>query len=125
MIKLVYCIRRRADVSPAEFSRYWLESHGPLVRSVAAAIGARRYVQSHTVHPDLNAMLQQSRGLEPAYDGVTEVWWDDRAAFERGLQEPAGVDAARRLLEDEARFIDFAGSRVFLTEEHEIFDFTT
>lgn len=122
MIKLVYCIRRRSGLGSDEFSRYWLDRHGPLVRSVASAIHARRYVQSHTVHPDLNAMLQQSRGLEPPYDGITEVWWEDRAGFERGLSDPAGLDAARRLLEDEARFIDFAASRVFLTEEHEIFD---
>ena len=41
MIKLVYCIRRRADGTPEEFHRYWLGEHGPLVRSVAEAIGAR------------------------------------------------------------------------------------
>ena len=29
------------------------------------------------------------------------------------------------LAEDEAKFIDLAESTVFLTEEHEIFDFTT
>ena len=30
--------------------------------------------------------------------------------------------AVDRLLEDEAGFIDFARSRLFVTEEHEIFD---
>lgn len=49
MLKLVYCIRRRSDVPPETFHRYWLEQHGPLVRSVASAIGAIRYVQSHTI----------------------------------------------------------------------------
>lgn len=44
MIKLVYCIKRKASVSPEEFYRYWLEDHGPKVRSVAAATGAVRYV---------------------------------------------------------------------------------
>jgi hypothetical protein len=29
--------------------------------------------------------------------------------------------AGQRLLEDESEFIDFAGSAVFVTEEHEIF----
>ena len=33
----------------------------------------------------------------------------------------AAIDAAQQLLEDEGAFIDFAGSSVFLTEEHEIF----
>jgi len=40
MVKLVYCIRRREDVPEDEFHRYWLDEHGPLVRSVAGAIGA-------------------------------------------------------------------------------------
>ena len=74
MVKLVYCIRRREDVPEDEFHRYWLDEHGPLVRSVADAIGAVRYVQSHTVSPELNAFLRQSRGSAEPYDGITEVW---------------------------------------------------
>lgn len=121
MLKLVYCIRRRGDVDEERFHRYWLEEHGPLVRSVGAAIGACRYVQSHRVEAALNEMLRASRGASEPYDGITEVWWKDRAALEHGLSNPAGVDAARRLLEDEASFIDLAASCLFLTEEHEIF----
>ena len=121
MIKLVYCIRRRPDVEPQEFHRYWLERHGPLVRSVAVAIGAVRYVQSHTIASDLNDALRASRGAREAYDGITEVWWASRADLERGLADPTGIDAARRLLEDESTFIDLAASSLFLTEEHEIF----
>lgn len=124
MIKLVYCIRRRPEFTFEQFSEYWLHQHGPLVHRVASAIGACRYVQSHAVAPDLNAMLQESRGLAAPYDGITEVWWTDRAAFERGMGTPEGQDGARRLLVDESTFIDFSQSRVFLTEEHRIFDFT-
>ena len=63
MIKLVYCIQRRNEIPATEFYRYWLKDHGPLVARVAKAIRAVKYVQSHTVEPELNAMLQQSRGL--------------------------------------------------------------
>lgn len=121
MIKLVYCIRKRADVSEEEFHRYWLEDHGPRVRGHAKALGADRYVQSHTVQPDLNEGLRASRGMSLAHDGITELWWRDRAAFERALQTPEGAAAGADLLEDERRFIDFEASTLFLTEEHEIF----
>lgn len=121
MIKLVYCITRRADVSPAEFHRYWLEDHGPKVKSVAEAIGACRYVQSHTVLHETNVALQASRGLADAYDGITEVWFADEAAFERAMTTPEGQAAGAMLVADEATFIDFARSSVFLTREHEIF----
>ena len=123
MIKLVYCLRKRADVPDAEFHRYWLENHGPLVRGFAQAIGARKYIQSHTVLPALNEAFAASRDLAPAYDGITEVWWDDAAALEAGMGTAEGQEAHRRLKEDEAKFIDFSHSRVFMTEEHEIFNY--
>ncbi|MEA2170582.1 MAG: hypothetical protein QOF76_3882 [Solirubrobacteraceae bacterium] len=122
MVKLVYCIHRHQSLSPEEFRRYWLEEHGPLVRSVAGAIGAVRYVQSHTTAPEVNEVLRASRGSEEPYDGVTEVWWASLADLEAGMGTAEGQDAQRRLLDDESTFIDFARSRVFMTEEQVIFD---
>ena len=121
MIKLVYCIRKRDDIESEAFYRYWLDEHGPLVKSVAEAIGACRYVQSHTTLPDLNALMVQSRGLQPPYDGITEVWWESQADLDRGMASAEGVEAQARLIEDESRFIDFSQSSVFMTEEHPIF----
>lgn len=124
MIKLVYCLRRRADVSPEEFHRYWKHDHGPLVKRFAEAIRARRYIQSHTRLPALNEMFQKSRGLAPPYDGITEVWWDSEEAFNTAAATPDAANAYQALIEDEAKFIDFTQSRVFMTDEHVIFDFT-
>ncbi len=124
MIKLVYCVRRRADIADAEFHRYWLEDHGPLVRRWAQAIRARKYIQSHTCAPALNDLLLKSRGLAAPYDGITEVWWDDEASCRTGFEGADAAEAHRALLEDEAKFIDFGQSRVFMTEEHVIFDYT-
>ena len=122
MVKLVYCVRRRADVSPEEFYRYWLTVHGPKVKSVAAAIRARRYIQSHTCEPELNQAFVASRGLAPAYDGITEVWWDSVEDAKAAMATSAGAEAMAMLMEDESHFIDFAQSRVFMTTEHPIFD---
>ena len=123
MIKLVYCVRRRQDVPAEKFHRYWLEEHGPLVRSLAKDMQAVRYVQSHTALPELNEGLRAGRGLAEPYDGITEVWWESANELQAGGATEAGREAARRLQEDEATFIDFSRSRVFMTEEHEIFDF--
>jgi len=122
MIKLVYCLRRRGDVSPEAFRSYWLEQHGPRVRGFAKAIRARKYVQSHTIASPLNDLLTDSRGMKPPYDGITELWWDGMEELQRGLEGPEGRAAGEDLLEDEARFIDLGESRIFLTEEHTIFD---
>ena len=120
MIKLVYAIRRRGDLSPDAFRKRWLE-HAPLVARFAEAMRAQRYVQSHTLDSPWNAALAGSRGCAPPFDGVTEVWWASEAEFTAALATPEGREAGRALLEDERDFIDFAGSSLFLTEEHPIF----
>jgi uncharacterized protein (TIGR02118 family) len=125
VIKLVYIVCRRADVPEADFHKYWLEKHGPLVRSFAKAIHARKYVQSHTMVPIEQARrTAQARGMGEPYDGITEVWWNSVEEFSAGSATPEGQAAARALLEDEARFIDLKRSTIFVTEEHTIFDYT-
>lgn len=120
MIKLVYAIRRRADLSPDAFRKRWLE-HAPLVKRFAESMRAVRYVQSHTLDSNWNEALRGSRGASPAYDGITEVWWESEAALATALATPEGQEAGRALLEDERAFIDLAASSLFLTEEHPIF----
>jgi|TARA_E500000178_G_scaffold231159_1_gene227675 hypothetical protein len=46
---------------------------------------------------------------------------DKFRSIEQGMSSPQGVEAQTKLIEDEARFIDFCQSRVFMTEEHQIF----
>jgi hypothetical protein len=121
MIKLVYCIKRKASMPAQEFHRYWLEDHGPKVKGVAAACGAVRYVQSHRILPDVNANFRASRGMSEGYDGITEIWFDDEASMTAALGTEDGLAAAKMLLEDESHFIDFATSSIFMTQEHEIF----
>ena len=122
MVKLVYCLRRKAGISAEEFYDYWLKTHGPKVKNAADVMRARRYVQSHTCAPELNEVFLASRGLAPAYDGITEVWWDSVDDLKAVMASPGGSEAMAKLMEDETRFIDFSQSCVFLTTEHPIFD---
>ena len=125
MIKLVYVIRKRADISEKEFHEYWLKQHGPLVRSFAKSMRAKKYVQSHTVSEDAGKQIRNPRPkMTETYDGITEVWWDSLEDFNSGGAVEDRAKAARALLEDESKFIDFERSSIFLTEEHEIFDYT-
>ena len=122
MIKLVFVIRRREELSPEEFHRYWLEEHGPLARKLLEPLGARRYVQTHTLETDLNGALAASRGTAEAYDGLVEVWWDSLDALVAVFGSEEGQQANETLTEDEARFIDFERSSLFITEEHAILE---
>jgi uncharacterized protein (TIGR02118 family) len=125
MIKLVYVVTKRADISEKDFHEYWLKTHGPLVRSFAKSMRAKKYVQSHTVFEDAGKQIRSTRPkMKETYDGITEVWWDSLEDFNSGGAVQDRAEAARALLEDESKFIDFERSSIFFTEEHEIFDYT-
>ena len=121
MIDVVLCIKRRQDVDPEEFHRYWREEHAPLVRKHAATIGAVGYVQHHTVQTGLEGIVQDDRGCpSDVYDGIAVVTFeslDDMAA--KGAR-PEAMAAAQELAEDERRFIDHARSRIWFTEHEAV-----
>jgi uncharacterized protein (TIGR02118 family) len=120
LVKLVFCLRRLPGLSLGEFQEYWLQKHGPLVRSHAKTLRIRRYVQSHTLDANLQRALADSRNAEPGYDGVAELWWDSLEDFAGGSATPEGRAAALELLEDERKFIDHARSPLWVSQEHEI-----
>jgi uncharacterized protein (TIGR02118 family) len=120
VIKLSFAVRRRREIDPAEFHRYWRETHGPLVRSLQPALGIRRYVQTHRIQTPLNEALRVGRGALEAFDGVAELWWDDLDALVAAVASPEGSAAGQTLLEDEVKFIDLARSTLWLGEEIEI-----
>ena len=117
MIKLVFCLRRLPGLSRQEFQQYWRETHGPLVRSQAAALQIRRYVQLHTLDDPRNDALRASRGGPEPFDGVAELWWDSIEALGEAVSSPRGQEAGRLLLEDEKRFIDLAHSPLWIACE--------
>jgi uncharacterized protein (TIGR02118 family) len=120
VVKLVFCLRRREGLSQEEFSEYWRESHGPLVRSKLDALPIRRYVQCHTIHGPATDALRASREAAEPYDGVAELWFAAETFEGDALAAPEAVAAAIALLDDERTFIDLERSCLFLTHEVEV-----
>ncbi len=120
MTKLVFCLRRLPHLSRDEFQRYWYDRHAPLVRSHAAVLRIRRYVQTHTSSHPLNDALQASRGGPEAFDGVAELWWDSPDDLAAATATPEGQAAGAALLEDERKFIDLERSPLFVAAERPI-----
>ena len=117
MLKLVYCLRRKPELTVEDFQRYWRDVHAPLVAERAALLGIKRYVQVHTGMPEVNAVLQARNGGSPEpYDGVAELWVESLDAL--ASEDPAVQQAAADLLEDEGNFIDRSKSPIWIAEEH-------
>lgn len=120
MIKLTFCLRRRAELTLEAFQDYWLNQHAPLVRQHAEALNIRRYVQTHRTETELNDAIRQGRGAPEPYDGVAELWWDSLEDLESAMSGETGQAAGLALLEDEQKFIDLANSPLWLNREQVI-----
>ena len=119
MIRLTFVLRRKPEMSRAEFQEYWRNVHGPLVAKSSTALNMLRYVQVHTLDDPINDQLAEARGgMEEPYDGVAEVWWPNREALTSTFGTAAGQAAAKELVEDEARFIDLAHSPLWFNYEY-------
>lgn len=112
------CLRRKPELTREQFQDYWKHQHGPFFQSNANIMRAKKYVQSHTVDTPLNAGFQESRGMQPDYDGVAEVWFESEQDLMEALGSNEGQQLGIALLKDENNFIDHSKSSAFIVQEH-------
>ena len=110
MIKLVYCISKKASLTDEEFFRYWRNVHGPIGARIPRL---RKLVQSHRV-----TIVGDAH--QPAYDGMAELWFDDMEALLAARRSPEWKAST----EDEANFIDSGKVAYFVSEERVVLDRT-
>lgn len=121
MIKLIFCLRRKPELSRDEFQKYWFETHGPLVASYASTLRIAKYVQSHSFDDPRMTATEDARGSQiPPYDGVAELHWDSVEDLLASGESQEAREAGRLLLEDERNFIDLANSPLFWVKENQI-----
>jgi uncharacterized protein (TIGR02118 family) len=110
MVKLIYCITKKAYITDEEFFRYWKNIHGPIGARIPRL---RKLVQSHR-------LIATGDKHSPDYDGVAELWFDDMQSLLAARQSPEW----RASTEDEANFIDHSKVAYLVSEEHIILDKT-
>lgn len=101
MIKQIFLVKRRPDLTFDQFKKHYLEVHAPLV--IGSLPEIRKYV--------VNFALQ--RGKETLYDAVTELYWPD---VETIIRIAKSTSFNNVIAEDEKNFSARLG-RVLLTEE--------
>lgn len=106
-IKQVVLLKRKPGLSPADFQKYWLEQHAPLVGTPP---GLCRYVQSH-------AKLSGYRDdREPTWDGFGEMWFESVEAMKAARKAP-GQDKVR---DDGPKFADMSKLKSMFVTEHKM-----
>lgn len=111
---------RLPTLTRAAFQDYWLERHAPLVRGLARTLGILKYVQLHSDPEDPGADARSPSHWSSPYDGLAQIWYLSREAFDATMAEPAAREAAKLLRSDEGVFIDRQRSRRWWGVEHAI-----
>lgn len=97
MFKAIILLKRRDDMSSAEFENWWFSEHAPLA---ARLDGVRKIVFNKA----------EDGG---AFDGVSELWFDSREAFDAAYATDHGKAVAADSI---AHLSD--RQRLFVTEKN-------
>ena len=109
MLKLIYCISKKAGMTETEFFDYWRNVHGPIGARIP---GLRKLVQSRRIW---------IAGDRPGdFDGVAQLWFDDDQSLMAARQSAEWKAST----EDERNFIDHTRVAYLVTEEQLIADLT-
>jgi uncharacterized protein (TIGR02118 family) len=122
IIKICFFGRHKPELSTEEAGLYWRMHHGPLVRSLAPAARFKRYLQVHGLETPLNDAVREPRGkMAEPFMGHAELWCD-RLELMGAAATPEGARAMELLVEDEAKFVDFKRSTLWVAKEHVFID---
>ena len=115
IMRLHFALRPPAELGESEARRYWLEEHGPLIRSHSPARGLIAYNQVHRCDSALASAFASPRGTtaEP-FLGHAESWFERPSGQKPLPEQQAAMDAA---IADERQFIDFAASTILVGNE--------
>ncbi|MGX7730996.1 EthD domain-containing protein [Rhodococcus sp. 14C212] len=113
MFKAYVMIKRKPGTTLEDFITYYENKHAPL--AVKMVPGLRRYVR-HYLRNWENGTYRSD--MEAPYDVVTEIWFDDRAAFDVGMAHLTSPETAAVIGADEEKVFD-RQSITFLTVDDE------
>lgn len=115
MIKTVYMLKKRPDMTLAQFIERYESGHAPL---------GEKYVTNalHYERRFLEPGPSPFTGSEPDFDVITEIWFENRDEMELAMERLADPEVYAEIEADEHELFDRAASRVYVVvEEHTSF----
>lgn len=109
MVKGIALLKRKPGVSLEEFRKHYEEVHAPLATRLFPTI--RRYVRNYVAR-----VVSPVGAAEPAFDCVTEQWFDSMEGLQAMLDASAG-EAGRAIRDDEKKFLDRTKTVYLIVEE--------
>jgi len=112
MFKVISLMAKRSDLSKADFIAYYENNHVPLIRKLFPWI-----VDYRRNFVDLTGCIFGANAAPLDCDVVTEIWFKDRADYDRMLADHAKPGVGDAIAKDESNFMDSSKIRFFVVEE--------
>lgn len=117
MIKVIYCIRRKSELSPEAFQEYWKNVHGKLLVKHQHTLRLVGYRQTSPLAHAFSARVERRHVLDLPYDGVAELHWANEEDMKHAFESTEARCVQRMLAEDEDNFIDHSHSTRWIASE--------
>jgi uncharacterized protein (TIGR02118 family) len=122
LVKIFFPLRHPPNLTLEQAQLYWRTNHGPIIRQLAGGSHLKKYFQVHRFEDPVEQQLRDARGTKvPSYTGHAEAWID-RAESAAAAGTPEAKRAAQLAVEDEANFIDFRNSSIWIAKERVVID---
>jgi uncharacterized protein (TIGR02118 family) len=122
LVKIFFPLRHPPNQTLEQAQLYWRTSHGPIIRGLAGDSHVKKYFQVHRFEDPIEQGLRADRGTAVApYTGHAEAWID-RAESAAAAGTPEARRARQLAVEDEANFIDFRNSSIWVAKERVVID---
>ena len=114
MFKAAALLKRKKDTTMAEFIEHYESVHALL--AVKGVPSLKKYVR-HFLTPV--GIGENGAEIELPYDAITEIWFDDRADFERGMAELIAPATRAAIIADEVNLFEKDLIRFVIFEDRE------
>lgn len=114
MLKCVALLKAKAGLSRDQFIQYYENRHAPLILELMPEVidYRRNFFETDGAF---------EFGAPRDFDVVTELWFEDRAAYDRFVAQTTSPDIARQIAEDEENVFDRTATRMYIVEERSSF----
>ena len=117
MIRLIHCVKRRADVSVDEFRHFWnSKEFNELTTRLTDLASPIEIKKNLTLDIPLNTELQMERSSKSPFDGVIEIIWRSGNDVETTMANKEFNELYNSMFDLQQQYIDFDESRRFFTE---------
>ena len=112
MIKAIALLKKRPSLTQEDFIAYYETRHSALIlRLLPGIVDYRRnFVQREAAY-----VFAEAGPID--FDVVTELWFENRAAYDAAMAKAAEPEIARLIAEDEEQIFERGATRMFLVEE--------